>query len=414
MANKPKHAELSGSTAHRWIPCPGSIRLTRGVKDTKSPAAREGTTAHALGEQILAYWKKTRENIRGLRQRFKAGMAFKFEDHGEKLEAIATEDMLDAVFIRIEHVLDHASQVSNPTSRVHTEMHVSLERLVRDNMYGTADDVIDRVNSKLLVVTDYKHGFLPVHIGTTSDPNAQLMYYAAGALDAFDWRHQEVELNIIQPRSMEVESVQTLEMTSILVREWVDDVLYPAAFATDAPDAPLVAGEWCRFCPAQATCPAQVKLLNEAAGEDFLEVAEREDMPDIPENPVDLARVLRAAGTIDAWLRACEDQAHALLAAGKEVPGFKLVRKRSNRAWPDVSEPELYRKLLRAGLDKKKFSIDALFDRKLLSPAQLEKRVGKDIVNEVAEKPDTGTTVAAESDKREAVGPGNDDFKELM
>ena len=406
MATKPQHSELSGSTAHRWISCPGSIRLNRDVKKKSSPAAREGTTAHALGEQILRYWMKTKEGIRGLRARFQAGFAFRFEDHGEKLEALATDDMLDAVFVDVEHTINHAKG-----NDLYLELHVSLERLVRDNMYGTADRVVDKKKQKTLVVTDYKNGFLPVHIGTESDPNAQLMYYAAGVFDKFDWMHRDVELNIIQPRSMEVEPVQTLEMTAAGVREWVNDVLYPAAYATDQPDAPLVTGGWCRFCDAQAICPAQANLAAEIAGKDFASLAVRpkDSLPAVPSDPRKLAKILRAIPILDAYFKACEIHALELIESGTDVPGFKSVSKRSNRAWP-TDDPAKLNVLIRKAGYKHSFS---LMSEKMKSPAQMEKEIGKDIVNKIAIKPDTGTTLAVNTDKRDAIAAGRD-FEELL
>lgn len=401
---KLQHAELSGSRAHRWIKCPGSVAMEKKYPRASGPAAREGTTAHALGEQILSYWKKTKEGLKGLRDRFKPGFAFRFEDHGEKLEAIATEDMLDAVFVYVEYVVTTASK----PSCVELELHVSLENLVRDNMYGTADCVID--DETELIVVDYKNGYVPVFVGTEDDPNAQLMYYAAGALDAHGWKHETVRLVVIQPRSMDVESVQELVMTAAAVQHWATETLYAAAHATDGSNV-LVPGDHCRFCDALDACPKTAEVVSREAGADFAELAVRskDDLPEIPTRLADLSRVLRAAPVIDAWIRACEERAHELLTAGKDVPGFKLVDKRANRAWP-TEDPKKLEKLIRKAGHVKPFS---LFKEKLKSPAQLEKEIGKEIVAKVAIKPEAGTTVALDTNVRPAVGVGRD-FEELL
>ena len=47
------HAELGASSAHRWIACPASVKASRGLPDSSSPAAAEGTAAHELAEQSL-------------------------------------------------------------------------------------------------------------------------------------------------------------------------------------------------------------------------------------------------------------------------------------------------------------------------------------------------------------------------
>ena len=53
MTDEPtKHARLGPSSAHRWINCPGSLRMSEHAVQTDegSPWATEGTIAHSLGE----------------------------------------------------------------------------------------------------------------------------------------------------------------------------------------------------------------------------------------------------------------------------------------------------------------------------------------------------------------------------
>lgn len=45
-----KHALLSASSAHRWLNCPGSARLTENMPDTTSPYAEAGCLAHEIAE----------------------------------------------------------------------------------------------------------------------------------------------------------------------------------------------------------------------------------------------------------------------------------------------------------------------------------------------------------------------------
>ena len=49
------HSRYPASASHRWINCPGSIRLSELVKHTAeaSEYAKEGTLAHAIAEQKL-------------------------------------------------------------------------------------------------------------------------------------------------------------------------------------------------------------------------------------------------------------------------------------------------------------------------------------------------------------------------
>lgn len=47
------HAELSPSSAVRWMTCPGSVALCQGVTEAPSPYADEGTDAHELAAICL-------------------------------------------------------------------------------------------------------------------------------------------------------------------------------------------------------------------------------------------------------------------------------------------------------------------------------------------------------------------------
>lgn len=406
------HAELSGSSAHRWIPCPGSIRLTRGMDRRSSPAARDGTKAHGLAECVLRYWLETGEAERGLRARWRAGTSFRWTDHGENCAGEVEQEMLDHVMVYVARVVQIVAQYGGREKAwVYLEMHVSLKDLVREGMFGTSDVVIDVPGDGILYVIDFKYGYWPVHLVVEGELNSQLMYYAAGALDKFKWRHKMVVLEVVQPRSQDVESVQSHGLHPDQVRAWADDVLYPAALATDATDAPLVPGEHCRFCDALSRCPAIEGEAMDVAVSDFAELAAP---PAVPDNPRRLAKVLRWKPVLEAWLRECEAEALATMERGEDVPGFKLVAKRSNRKWPTEDPLKLYKMLKKAGVKMSRVD-DIMAEPKLLSPAQLEKEFAKfkDEINEVAEKPDRGHSVAAESNVRGAADPASD-FAELL
>lgn len=48
-----KHALLSASSAHRWLNCPPSAKLSDAYQDTSSEFTRQGTDAHSLCEYHL-------------------------------------------------------------------------------------------------------------------------------------------------------------------------------------------------------------------------------------------------------------------------------------------------------------------------------------------------------------------------
>ncbi len=410
-----KHATLSASGAPRWMKCAGSIQLSRGLPNVGSAAAGKGTAAHALGEQILEYHLNTGELDRGLRARYKQGTTIQYDDHGATKMVNVMQEMLDHVMVYVNHMIELKKTTNG---KLLLEQHLSLERLVRDGMFGTADAIIVPPKQTVLkfqldlIVTDFKYGFTPVRlVDDDGEPNAQLLYYAAAALDKFGWHHPWVIIEVVQPRCTEVEPIQSLRVKSAEVKHWATTKLYDAAHATDAKDAPLVTGSHCRWCPAISICPEVAREAGKLAMADFAEEPLGKSIPPVPTSPEQLSKILRWAPVLDAWLRACELAAQQEMEAGRQVQGFKLVRKKSNREWPDLPDVKIEQLLKDNGLKVKKMTIECYSVPKLLSPAQMEKLPGgKDAVAAVAIKPDAGLTVAAESDRCKAVAlsPGAD------
>ncbi len=212
----PQHSELSGSGSYRWMNCPGSIRMIGGESGgeggrVSSSYGREGTFAHAVAAHILTTDKTPL-----------AGEEFPFDDHEEKIVGEITDEMLEYVMIYVDHVRRHGQ-----TGVVQIEHHVDLSALVRDGMFGTCDAKISKARE--LVICDFKYGFYPVHLvnvdllldgGELAHVNSQLLYYAAGAAHEHEWRHDEITLEIIQPRCMEVNDIQSITIGRNQLRAW--------------------------------------------------------------------------------------------------------------------------------------------------------------------------------------------------
>jgi hypothetical protein len=268
-------------------------------------------------------------------------------------------------------------------------------------MFGTNDACL-LIPFTVLYVYDFKYG---QGVAVEAENNKQLMYYALGALEGND-DINEIELVIVQPRAFHPKGP---------VRRWRvsrEDLmafraeLIAHAKATEAPDAPIVPGEWCKFCPALAVCKGVQKKAIEIAKADFTAVNPAARLPE-PEHLTtgQLATVLANADLLSDWLKGVEAYAQGLLEAGRQMPGFKLVRKKTNRKWLD--EDKVVRTF--SGTLKR----DDMFDTKLKSPAQLEKLVGKDALEGLTFFPDGGPTVAPMTDKRESLTPANavEDFR---
>lgn len=370
------HAELGASAAARWMACPGSVRLSRGIPNVETEYAREGTAAHALAELALR---------RGVD-------AFMWE--GLTLEGVeVTEDMANAVQVFV----DYCNLLKDMADVVWTEHRFSLAALNPPGpMFGTADFCAYDPRLRELEVVDFKYG---QGVVVEAAGNRQLKYYALGAaLSLGNERPIEtVRMTIVQPRAAHPAGVVRSEQIGILDLLAFASELLEAARATLADDAPLSPGHHCRFCPAAAICPAQHAQAQAIAQVEFAEMPL--DRPPAPETlplPV-LADILEKLPILEDWAKQVRAHVTASLERGDAVPGFKLVPKRATRRWASQEQARTW--LLDAGWkDEEILKLD------LRSPAQIEKLVGKkQLPGEFVESKSSGYTLAREEDPRPAV-----------
>jgi hypothetical protein len=368
------HSKIGASSAYRWMACPGSVRESRGLESATSVYAAEGTVAHHVAEQALE---------QGLPAHSFVGEIF--DEDGHQIEV--TEEMTTAVDVYLDYVRDIL--MSHDDAVLHVERSFRLKQL-HPAAFGTADGCIWIPSTGELYVLDYKHGAgVPVEI----EDNKQARYYGCGALLDLGYTPDKVVLGIIQPRCPHPDGpIRTTEIHPMDLIDFMG-TLKAAMDATEDPDAPLVPGDHCHWCPAAGKpCPALAKLATDTA--------QREFRPDLSYDPEELADTLAKLPVIEKWCKSVREFAYEQKEHGKPVPGWKLVEKRATRRWRD--EAAAVQALLAYGLDE-----DQIYKPKALkTPPQIEKVVGKagkdDIVDLwVAES--SGHTLVPESDKRPAV-----------
>jgi hypothetical protein len=168
---------------------------------------------------------------------------------------------------------------------------------------------------------------------------------------------------------------------------------------TDDPNAPLRAGEHCRFCKAAAVCPERRAASLRACQIEFAADGEM-SAPEIASLGADqLGRLLSEIDQVEAWCKRVREYAFAEATNGHMPAGWKLVARRAVRKWNDEGETAKVLKLY--GLHD-----EEIFTRKILSPAQADKLVGKKDAKALASlwsKTSSGATLAPESDPRESV-----------
>lgn len=393
-----KHSHLGASIAKRWIECPGSVAACAGRENVQTPYAAEGTAAHALAEQCLRK-KHHPERYLGQWIDLKGGFYAEEAQVPEGVRRVSVwpvdEDMVEAV----ELYVDFAEKHTESGDEVEFEQRIDLSQFHPD-LFGTADLVIYKPKAKKLIVADYKHGR---GVAVEAKENVQGLYYAAGA--AFKMQNRgisSIDVVIVQPRCAHKDGpIRTWTTTAMDMLDFVADLVEHAK-ATEKPNAPLRAGDWCKFCPAAATCPALAEAALKAAQADFAPggdvVLSRPDSYD----PAALATALANVHLIESWCHSVKKFAHDEALAGRTPPGWKLVNTRATRRWRD--EAAVLSALDVRGYEQTQY----MTEPELKSVAQLEKAIGKKgfaAFTALVELKSSGVVLAPESDKRPAVRP---------
>lgn len=406
--------------------CPGSVALLEQIpRKPTSKYAAEGTVAHSVAEDILKWGVPTvlpKDNGR-------VGQVI--PQDGYEIEI--TVDMIagatlyaqtifnDFKALGIEDKTLKANDAKMTSQRIDTKSFLHVEesfnlKSIDEELFGTCDACIC-VPMKKLIVYDYKYG-----AGVAVDPeeNPQLMYYALGVAESLGGLDslmlEEIELVIVQPRAKHDDGpVRRWATTPERLFDFGKE-LKAALIDARQPNAPCVAGSWCKFCDAKTICTAVRDEVNRIAQMEFAPVDldnklatryEQTQPPNVSEmKPEQIAYVLDRAPMVKDWITEVENKALELLKMGASVPGYKCVAKRANRAWADEDAViESFEGL---------YGDEIYTERKLKSPAQLEKIVGKDSVKPLVVIPDAGYTVAKESDRRPAVVPAIEDFDVVL
>lgn len=371
------HALLSASGSHRWLNCPGSVDAEKGYKDSGSIHALEGTRAHDLAELCF-------DND-----------CFADEYLGSELDGgVIDDDMVH----HINGYISYVREMCKGADHFDVEQRLDFSRIV-PNGFGTSDVVAIKGNQ--LIIIDLKYG---KGIEVSAEDNPQLMLYALGALDEYDWLTDidEVVMCIYQPRK---NNVSEFSMTAAELDLFGEFVAERAKLALSG-NAPREPGETqCQWCKAKATCPALHEYTQQVIGAEFDDLDAMDNPDAIPVTSLKL--ILDNKKLIEGYLSAVEKHAMSLAEENK-LPGYKLVEGRSQRRWKDE---QIAVKVL-----SEQYDDSDLYERKFVSPAKAEKllgKKGKEQLNDLVEKPRGKPTLAPESDKRKPIGDCSDDFENI-
>lgn len=367
-----QHALLSASGAHRWLHCTGSPLLEKDFPDSTSVYAQEGTLAHWLCElKLMAYTGEiTKRKLTSMKNKL--------------MKSELWQPEMDSTS---EAYLDYIKDITmsytvKPVILI--EKKVDFSRYVPEG-FGTADCLI--LAGDTLHVVDYKHG---KGVVVDADHNPQMMLYALGAMGELSllYRFKFVHMTIVQPR---VNNISEFTMTADELTEWGEMVVKPKAEAAMSGKGEFEAGDWCRFCRAKQQC----KTRYESNDSLYPELSERHDPRLI--TLAELGEYLKRGKDMAAWLEDMKEYALSESLAGADVPGWKAVEGRGSRAFTNTDEA--VDTLIKNGIDE-----SVLYERRVLTLAQMEKAVGKkafgEIVGNLVVKNPGKPTLVEESDKR--------------
>ncbi|MGE7777357.1 DUF2800 domain-containing protein [Chitinophaga sp. NPDC101104] len=342
-----QHAVLSPSSGKRWMSCTPSARLEMEFTDKGSEAAREGTLAHKLAENMI------RLRLGDLSEEALAAI------EECKADSLYSSEMLHYIQEYVDYVLEQfeSARAHTADAVIFLEHRIDLTAYIPEG-FGTGDVII--IADGVLRIIDLKYG---KGVPVSAVDNHQMKIYGLGALREFEilYHITEVEMTIYQPR---LDSISVWSISEPELCAWGADELVPKARMAFEGKGEFVAGDHCRFCKAASLCRANAEKNLEVAQYEFREAPLLTD--------AEVADILSRADQFTKWISGVEEFAlEAAVKEGKRWPGYKLVEGRSNRTYSD-------REKVATTLKEGGFTEEQIYEpQTLLSITAMEKSIGK-------------------------------------
>lgn len=363
---------LSPSSAHRWMECPGSIKLSQGVPRTTNVYADKGTVAHYIGEKCItedmpaSYFigKKGWINDKG---KPGAGKYAPGPEHTSFLLDI-DESLIAAIHVYVEELRRCRKLYPKAINKTEERLDISW---IAEGLFGTGDDTLINPLDRI-ILTDYKNGTGVVDIQTP-----QLKIYGLGALGKDnDYMVDEIILKIVQPNAS-CAPIRENKMSVEELYDWAKKELIPATkrVAEALKDESLEweskflkSGKWCRYCPVEAGCSvnrknkAEIMFNDENALESISSARDLMNLKNISTD--ELFELYDKLPQLENWISAIKAKCYNRLKSGPSN-GYKLINKLGNRKFRNDSEAINH---LSAYIPK-----ENLFEYKMKSPSKMEK-----------------------------------------
>lgn len=365
MTTTPSHSRLSPSARSRWSVCPASVRASEGLPPEPSGAASiDGTHTHTLLEQCVNMMLMPADAFIGQTM----------TDHEGSF--VVDADRAERVQVALNYIQARMALFARAT--VHAEVKVDPAPVTgRDDLSGTVDVHIITTGTDGSVgveIIDYKDGVQRV----PAKNNPQLEQYAIGLMCRYPkLPFKRVTMTIVQPklRALGLDPISAWEVDVADFYGPTRDAIVAQAKATDDPNAPFVAGDHCKWCRVKGCTAKTTQTLAKAgiafpgvgdATANVVDQAASLMTPDVMSD-AQLLDIVRAAPMIRAMLDSVETHVRDRFAAGKPVPGLRMVTTPGKRNWA-LPDDEIAAKLIKMGVPKA-----MLYKKALISFTAVEK-----------------------------------------
>ncbi len=363
------HSVYSFSGSHRWMPCPASIRMSRGYPESTSEAAELGTATHELGEFCITL---------GIDPKLCAGLTFN--------GFVVDTAMIDAATL-------YKTVVDNLTLRYGErpllERRVIMSSLGRNDVFGTSDCTFIVQSMRLVHTVDFKNGRVDVDV----DDNSQLAGYSVATIDTFNlWDKVDRAINtIVQPNYAHIAGpVRHTEYDRNQLIDWQKRYAI-AVHRADDPNEKPVAGEHCHYCPAQANCRARMEMTLKHAYTDC----------NIDEISIgELEAFYNEMNSVKKFLEKVAERMLKEARQGTDFKNYKLVNAIQRATVNDVQG--LLNEVKALNIDP----IKLFLEPRLVGKTRANELLPKSLVSKYYRMPPASTTLAPLTDNRPALRVG--------
>lgn len=416
------HAGAGPSASSRWMQCSMSLSASRAFLETLTPnqqakiaesnlAARQGTTAHGVGEVKANYM------LGRITEAEQAKALEHFATHpaeGEEFNEEMDDYVNEYVGLIQTYANEHGAENIGIEKRVSaaiplTGLHEGEVYVVHGSVDASAKPVKDH---PVLVCVDLKYG---EGIEIEAIENSQALIYALGELGELVDEEgnltvdiETVRVHIAQPR---LGGIKTWELSLDDLLDWRDNVLGPALtlalYGEDEGATFNPTDSACQFCLVRGSCAALAEQRYADAAEAFTVIQDYEvehGAGSLPEAGTltneRLGSLMAQIAPLVALNKDLREEAQRRLYRGAAVPGFDLRNYSPPRKWrvgegPDALNKKIKKALRKAGMQD---AFDDLFQPpEIVTPTAAEKILGEEgykVIEPLIEKPDKRASIS--------------------